>query len=665
VHQYGLPRRDFDRSRIEYKLVRAADGTHLSDQATFRQANIAQGEVLQLTSSKGRRVWRWVQRLVDEIESEIIDQATGKIKDRIAEKVRDRIKDKLAEIETTETDSRRVAKVREWVRQLSRPPAPDLIRRILEMAAEKIGTTILRFIVGLAISTVGAVVVYALASPPGDERTTPTPTERVTATAPAMEPPTPRPTAQGNGLYAPTPTERMTVSAPIMEPPTPRPAVQDTDGDGLNDTYEAEIGTDPHNPDTDQDGLSDGGEVQGCTSPLNRDTDGDQLSDGDEVSRPTDPCNPDDPPRDDDNDGLTNGEERRLGTDPLNPDTDYDGLSDGQEAGSCTSPLNQDTDGDERGDGDEVNRGTDPCNPNDPPRDDDEDGLTNDEEHRLGTDPLNPDSDYDGLSDGQEAGSCTSPLNQDTDGDEQGDGDEVNQGTDPCSPYIPMPDLIVEIISIDNEEIVWREEPWTWIHYRVRNAGQAAVEGQVYLRILTNGSPASGYMGVEGPIAPGASVESRFAVGHDDVWPPGDYAVQMEVDYQSLIDEANEDNNFSSTIDFRVVVADSGLQGFIGNWYNVDPATRGTTRIDIRQEGESTFVHGYGSCQPTDCDWGTVTAYASGSALVADYAFSFKVSQMTMTLENDSLRVFSTHRFTDGSDRDYDVTEYFYRNIMR
>jgi len=42
--------------------------------------------------------------------------------------------------------------------------------------------------------------------------------------------------------------------------PTSQPA-DDQDGDGLNDTREAELGTDPANPDTDGDGTNDGDEV--------------------------------------------------------------------------------------------------------------------------------------------------------------------------------------------------------------------------------------------------------------------------------------------------------------------------------------------------------------------------------------------------------------------
>jgi nucleoside-specific outer membrane channel protein Tsx len=54
----------------------------------------------------------------------------------------------------------------------------------------------------------------------------------------------------------------------------------DTDGDGLTDSQEEELGTDPENPDTDGDGLTDGEEVELGTDPLNPDTDGDGIPDG-------------------------------------------------------------------------------------------------------------------------------------------------------------------------------------------------------------------------------------------------------------------------------------------------------------------------------------------------------------------------------------------------
>ncbi len=79
----------------------------------------------------------------------------------------------------------------------------------------------------------------------------------------------------------------------------------DSDGDGLTDQEELELGTNPFERDTDGDGLSDFDEVRKYgTDPTNRDTDGDGLLDGEEISR---------------------------GTDPLNPDTDGDGIRDSED----------------------------------------------------------------------------------------------------------------------------------------------------------------------------------------------------------------------------------------------------------------------------------------------------------------------------------------------
>lgn len=156
---------------------------------------------------------------------------------------------------------------------------------------------------------------------------------------------------------------------------------EDNDGDGLLNSEEIQLGTDPFNPDSDGDGLLDGEEVRTyLTDPLLPDTDGDGLLDGDEVHiHQTDPLNPDT-----DADGLNDGAEIELGTNPLIPDTDQDGLTDGVE----------------------VN---------------------------IGTDPLNPDTDRDGLLDGQENQTCPHPLNPDTDGDGIIDGNDL----DPCDATNP------------------------------------------------------------------------------------------------------------------------------------------------------------------------------------------------------------------------------------
>jgi hypothetical protein len=50
------------------------------------------------------------------------------------------------------------------------------------------------------------------------------------------------------------------------------------------------------------------------------------------------------------------------------------------------------------------------------------------------------------------------------------------------------------------------------------------------------------------------------------------------------------------------------LQYFPGVWENIDPATRGITKLKIRASGSELFVQAWGKCVPNDCDWGEVKA---------------------------------------------------------
>ena len=199
----------------------------------------------------------------------------------------------------------------------------------------------------------------------------------------------------------------------------------DRDGDGLSDTFEEGIGTDPLNPDTDGDGLTDDEEYEVYgTDPLKTDTDDDRLTDAEEVAKNTDPRKPDT-----DGDGLTEGEEFAHGTDPFDTDSDKDGLTDGEEVHMHNSdPLRADSDSDGIPDVDEVRvHRSDPRS-----RDTDGDGLEDGREEQLRTDPAVADSDGDGLSDGDEILKYkTDPLKADTDGDGRSDGDEIGVGSDP------------------------------------------------------------------------------------------------------------------------------------------------------------------------------------------------------------------------------------------
>ena len=266
------------------------------------------------------------------------------------------------------------------------------------------------------------------------------------------------------------------------DPRNPDDDIGDTDGDGLFDHRENELGTDPLSVDSDGDGINDGDEViVYFTDPLDEDTDSDGLTDFREIidigfcdwispktgivcdynedgvrdegdfTNPliadtdgggtldgwevnldsTNPLNnaTDDvaaDERDTDGDGLTDLEENTIfNTDMNDNDTDDDGLLDGDEVNNYeTDPDRKDTDGDGLSDYDEIfTHLTNPL-----VADTDEDGLDDgDEINEYESNPNVADSDGDGLNDGEEVNDYGSnPVLTDSDSDGLSDGSEVN-----------------------------------------------------------------------------------------------------------------------------------------------------------------------------------------------------------------------------------------------
>lgn len=106
---------------------------------------------------------------------------------------------------------------------------------------------------------------------------------RITRPAPTPPPPPPPPVRE--------PVAPAVVTE--LQTPEPPPEPIDSDGDGLLDEIELELGTNPRAVDTDLDELFDKEEVQTYgTDPRNPDTDGDTYGDGQEVKNGYDPKGP-------------------------------------------------------------------------------------------------------------------------------------------------------------------------------------------------------------------------------------------------------------------------------------------------------------------------------------------------------------------------------------
>lgn len=105
------------------------------------------------------------------------------------------------------------------------------------------------------------------------------------------------------------------------------------------------------------------------------------------------------------------------------------------------------------------------------------------------------------------------------------------------------------------------------------------------------------------------------------------------------------------------------LDRFTGNWTNVDPSTRGIAKVSVTVAANGIEVHVWGTCQPTDCDWGAAEGYAYASAvedglaaqarsISAIYRTGFSEIILVMHADgSDQLQIESLTRFLDNSGR--------------
>ena len=96
-----------------------------------------------------------------------------------------------------------------------------------------------------------------------------------------------------------------------------------------------------------------------------------------------------------------------------------------------------------------------------------------------------------------------------------------------------------------------------------------------------------------------------------------------------------------------------------GEWVNVDPRTRGLTRLVISRSEKGWNISAWGNCHPRDCVWGSVVIAPVGSS-VDDHSFyqgfavwraGFATKYVTLKLDNVHLQAEVITIFCDRSGR--------------
>jgi hypothetical protein len=97
----------------------------------------------------------------------------------------------------------------------------------------------------------------------------------------------------------------------------------------------------------------------------------------------------------------------------------------------------------------------------------------------------------------------------------------------------------------------------------------------------------------------------------------------------------------------------------VGTWVNVDRNTRGITKVIITESGNQYEIQAFGSCSPTDCDWGksALTTYgdsvqdATHKAGTAQFNPGFAQTLLTVKQTGNQINLDGFTRFTDNSGR--------------
>jgi hypothetical protein len=93
--------------------------------------------------------------------------------------------------------------------------------------------------------------------------------------------------------------------------------------------------------------------------------------------------------------------------------------------------------------------------------------------------------------------------------------------------------------------------------------------------------------------------------------------------------------------------AQAHTQDYLGEWVNIDPNTRGLTKLVVFNDGNSWRIQAWDRCHPQDCDWKAVDLLALSSAAFeksfiygfAEWEHGFATRYMTLSKDGEFLVV--------------------------
>jgi len=113
--------------------------------------------------------------------------------------------------------------------------------------------------------------------------------------------------------------------------------------------------------------------------------------------------------------------------------------------------------------------------------------------------------------------------------------------------------------------------------------------------------------------------------------------------------------------------AQTAPDALTGNWINDNSKTGGITQVIVRIAQNRMLVHAWGSCTPTDCDWGEAEAKLWNGTRLATWDHGFSTVRMQLVPQPDGrLLVAYRDEYHDNSGRTgHGAAEFFTRESAR